>query len=161
VDRTRRLKQYDAATGEILNDGFVAYIAPKRKNGFQEGWLAMGQGMVAVNLAKSANLQGQDFRVFLVLLANLEHENFILTPQARMAESIGMKPTHFSRSVSRLVEEGVIEKGPKIGRMNSYKLNPEYGWKGSAQNHQKALDERRKQRMKNSGITGVIEGGKE
>jgi RIO-like serine/threonine protein kinase len=117
--------------------------------------------MVAVNLAKSANLQGQDFRVFLVLLANLEHENFILTPQARMAESIGMKPTHFSRSVSRLVEEGVIEKGPKIGRMNSYKLNPEYGWKGSAQNHQKALDERRKQRMKNSGITGVIEGGKE
>jgi hypothetical protein len=157
---TRRLFQVDSETGEVMQDGYVAYIAPKRKNGFTEGWMAMGQGEVAVSIASSQNLKGDDFRVFLTLLAHLEHENFILTPQAEMAKQIGMRPTHFSRSISRLIEEGVIEKGPKIGRMNSYKLNPEYGWKGSARGHVEALSEHRKARMSAAGITGVVEGGK-
>lgn len=155
----KRLKQVDEATGEVI-DGFVAYIAPKRKNGFQaEGWIAMAQGETVVNLAKSPRLQGQDFRVLMILMAHLEHENYILTPQAEMAEKIGMLPANFSRSVARLVEEGVILKGPKIGRMGSFKLNPEYGWKGSAKNHLVAVSEQRKarqERMKKAGITGVI-----
>lgn len=161
----KRLKQVDEETGEILEDGFIAYIAPKRKNGFQsEGWIAMAQGSTAINMAKSPNLQGQDFRVFMVLMAHLEHENFILTPQADMAEKIGMLPANFSRSLSRLVDEGVIIKGPKIGRVGSYKLNPQYGWKGSAKAHVLALNEQKKERarrMKKAGITGLVKKQKE
>ena len=38
----KRLQQIDSETGEII-DGFVAYVVPKRKNGFGQGWLAMAQ----------------------------------------------------------------------------------------------------------------------
>jgi hypothetical protein len=155
-----RLQQTNLRTGEVLEDGFIAYIAPKRKNGFHKrGWVAMTQDEQILALAKSPRLQGQDFRVFFILVGHLELENYILTPQTEMANELGMPPSHFSRSVSRLIEEGVILKGPKIGRVCSYKLNPEYGWKGSAKKHVEALDEHRKARqarMKKAGITGVI-----
>ena len=55
----------------------------------------------------------------------------------------------------------MIEKGPKIGRMVSLRLNPEYGWKGSAKNHVACLDQERKKRMAKAGIKGVIEGGQQ
>jgi hypothetical protein len=44
--------------------------------------------------------------------------------------------------------------------MVSLKLNPEYGWKGSAKNHVVALDQLRKDRMKAAKISGVVQGGK-
>ena len=56
----------------------------------------------------------------------------------------------------------MIEKGPKIGRMVSLRLNPEYGWKGfPAKNHVACLDQERKKRMAKAGIKGVIEGGQQ
>lgn len=160
---SKRFIQIDAETGE-LEQGFVAYIAPKRKNGFsKEGWVAMAQGMAMVNLAKSTRMDGESLRVFLILCSHLEYENFILTPQTEMAEKIGMSKTNFSRALKKLLEEGVIEKGPKIGRMVSLKLNPEYGWKGSAKGHQHALKDRStalQDRMKAAGMS-VVEGGRD
>lgn len=160
---SKRFIQIDAETGE-LEQGFVAYIAPKRKNGFsKEGWVAMAQGMAMVNLAKSPRMDGESLRVFLILCSHLEYENFILTPQTEMAEKIGMSKTNFSRALKKLLEEGVVEKGPKIGRMVSLKLNPEYGWKGSAKGHQHALKDRStalQDRMKAAGMS-VVEGGRD
>ena len=43
----------------------------------------------------------------------------------------------------------------------SLRLNPEYGWKGSAKNHVACLDQERKKRMAKAGIKGVIEGGQQ
>ena len=31
--------EIDHQTGEVV-EGFVAYVVPKRKNGFQKGWMA-------------------------------------------------------------------------------------------------------------------------
>jgi hypothetical protein len=45
-----------------------------------------------------------------------------------------------------LIAEGVIEKGPKIGRMASLRISPAYVWKGTALNHKKALEDRMKAR---------------
>ena len=45
--------------------------------------------------------------------------------------------------------------------MVSLRLNPEYGWKGSAKNHVACLDQERKKRMAKAGIKGVIEGGQQ
>ena len=36
----RHMQQIDHQTGEVV-EGFVAYVVPKRKNGFQKGWMAM------------------------------------------------------------------------------------------------------------------------
>ena len=38
----RHMQQIDQQTGELV-EGFVAYVVPKRKNGFQKGWMAMAQ----------------------------------------------------------------------------------------------------------------------
>ena len=34
----RHMQQIDHQTGEVV-EGFVAYVVPKRKNGFQKGWM--------------------------------------------------------------------------------------------------------------------------
>lgn len=140
----KRLVQVDAFTGEI-EDGFVAYVAPKRRNGFVNGWVAMSQQKALIELAR-ADLGDEARRVLFVLLGHVEYENFIVVPQARMAEEIGLPKSNFSRAVSRLVDEGVIERGPKVGRMVSLRLNPAYGWKGTAKNHVIALDQERQKR---------------
>ena len=36
MTRNRKLGQIDKDTGEILDDGFIAYVVPKRKNRFEE-----------------------------------------------------------------------------------------------------------------------------
>ena len=41
----RHMQQIDQQTGEVV-EGFVAYVVPKRKNGFQKGWMAMAQAMM-------------------------------------------------------------------------------------------------------------------
>lgn len=134
---TRRLVQVDASTGEIA-EGVVAYVVPKRKNGFQEGgWLAMAQN--ALEAIAKADLGDDARRVLFLLLAHLEFENWIVTPQKELADTIGMQPSNFSRALSRLIQEGIILKGPKLGRHNSLRLNPRYGWKGAAKGHVVAL----------------------
>jgi hypothetical protein len=142
----KRMYQVDAETGE-LQQGFMAYVAPKRVNGFGKGkWLAMAQGDVAVRLAHVGTLSGDALRVFLVLVAHVDYENFVLVPQSEMAAKIGMQPSNFNRGLTALVAEGVVEKGPKIGRIVSLRLNPNYVWKGTADNHRKVLEDRMKAR---------------
>jgi hypothetical protein len=49
-----------------------------------------------------------------------------------------------SEAVALLLEKGVLQKGPKLGRMQSYQLNSHYGWKGSIRN----LEEARRSHLK-------------
>ena len=46
-----------------------------------------------------------------------------------------------------------------MGISRSYRLSPNFGWKGSARNHVIALDQERKRRMAAAGITGIVQGG--
>jgi len=149
--------QVDASTGEQLN-GFIAYIAPKKQNNFKR-WVAMSQDENMIVQLASADLGDEARRVFFALLLNLEFENHILMPQSEIAKKIGMDRSHFNRGMKKLINEGIIIRGPKIGRMVSLKLNPNYGWKGQARKHQKALDDVIQTRMAASRITGVVEGG--
>ena len=53
----RHMQQIDHQTGEVV-EGFVAYVVPKRKNGFQKGWMAMAQeAMMRCFLLKQFNRQ--------------------------------------------------------------------------------------------------------
>jgi len=141
----KRLVQLDIETGEIEH-GFVAYVAPKKRNGFLNGWVAMSQQKALIDLAK-ADLGDEARRVLFMLLGHVEYENYIVVPQSKLAFELGMAKANFSRAVARLVNEGVIERGPKIGRMISLKLNASYGWKGTAKNHLISLDDERKKRQ--------------
>jgi predicted transcriptional regulator len=45
-----------------------------------------------------------------------------------------MKTSDVSRAVKRLINKGLILRGPKIGRTSAYKLNSHYAWKGKTSN---------------------------
>lgn len=157
----KRLGQIDMNTGEVLQDGFVAYIAPKRKNGFGTRWLAMAQNAIQTLAKQHRELGTEGFAVLLSMISRVEYENaYQAVSQAEIAEELDMQPSNVSRAVKRLVQMGVFLTGPRIGRSNTYRLNPEFGWKGSARNHVTALDQLRKERMKAAKITGVVQGGK-
>ena len=132
----KRLQQIDSETGEII-DGFVAYVVPKRKNGFGQGWLAMAQNGAEI-LAQS-NLSGNDFKVLMKLLSVLDYENLIQVSQAEIARELNMHRQHVQRSIKRLLDLGIVLEGVKIGISRTYRLNPNFGWKGSAKGHREAL----------------------
>lgn len=151
----RRLGQIDMSTGEVL-EGLVAWVAPKRKNGFGR-WIAMSQD--AAMMFAQSDLGADDFRVLMSLLAKLDFENLLLLNQAELGRELKMQRQNVQRSVKRLIGMGVLLEGPRIGVSRSYRLNPHFGWKGSARNHVIALDQERKRRMAAAGISGVINGG--
>lgn len=132
----KRVVQFDKETGEMLEEGFIAYIAPKRQNAFGS-WIAMAQEMF-MNLAKSS-LNSVDNKVLYALLSKLDFENLLVVNQSELAKELGLQRQHFSRSVQKLIKEGIILQGPKIGVSRSFRLNPTIGWKGSASNHKKAV----------------------
>ena len=139
-----RLGQVDMATGEILEGATLAVFYPKRKNGFADGWVAMAQNAM-MQLAK-ANLGAEAMRVLLMLLGRLDFENQLVVSQAELGRTLDMKASSVSRAVARLVQEGALLAGPRVGVNRTYTLNPHYGWKGSARGHQEALQARMKAR---------------
>ena len=151
---TRRVDQIDTETGELIG-GFVAVIQPKRKNGFGEGWFAMSQN--ALRAIREAGLKGRDYEVLFALLEVLDFENLIQVSQVELAAELGMQKPHLSRSIKHLIEVGVLLEGPKIGRSKTFRLNPSFGWKGSAKGHTDAL----KERMKAAGLSVVKGGGQQ
>jgi hypothetical protein len=138
-----RVGQIDLATGELLQEATLAVFYPKRKNGFITGWLAMAQEPL-MKLAE-ANLGGEAMRVLFAALAKLDFENYLVLNQADVGRQLGLQPSHVSRAIARLIDEGVLLAGPRIGVNRTYTLNPRYGWKGSARGHQDALTARMKQ----------------
>ncbi|MFN9507337.1 MAG: winged helix-turn-helix transcriptional regulator, partial [Rubrivivax sp.] len=137
----RRLGQVDLTTGEIHQDGFVALIVPKRRNGFQEGWVAMAQVQAFAKLAKreARKVLGEEgFGVLLGALSRLDYENLLVLNQAELARELEMSSPSVNRAIKRLVELSVLLEGPRIGVSRSYRLNPEFGWKGSAKGHVQA-----------------------
>ncbi len=141
----RKVTQVDLETGEDLG-GFVAVIRPKQKSSFERHF-TMNQAALKII---ATELNHEQTQVLMMLLADLDYENYIQVAQIDIAESLGMKKPNVSKAVKNLIEFGIILEGPKIGRSKTYRLNPQFGWKGTVSNHKKALK---------NGLS-VIQGGK-
>ena len=97
------------------------------------------------------------------LIAILDMDNLIAINQTELANEMGLQRPNFSRSIKKLLSEEIIIEGAKLGQHKSYRLNAHYGWKGSTENHADALELDPiplSDRMKQSGIELVIDGGK-
>ncbi len=90
-------------------------------------------------LTLAQNLTGEQLKVLLTLLADLDYENYIQVPQSEIAEKLSMQKTHVSRSVKALINLGVVVEGPRVGKSKTYRLNEQFGWKGSVSKHKQAL----------------------
>lgn len=149
----RRVGSVDLDTGELMEGAVLGMFFPKRQNGFREGWVAMSQQAMRALAVAQSDLTGRQLRVLLMVLGMLDMENFLLLSQAEIAKDLGIRPSHVSEAISRLVEIGILIRGPKAGRSSTFRLNPSFGWKGSAANHREAL----RARMKEARITGVVQ----
>jgi Fic family protein len=135
----KRLGQIDLATGVII-DGYLALIHTKHKNGFKNGWLAMNQVALDQIAKMHKELGGSGFAVMFAMLARVQMRNdYQAVNLTEIAETVGVERANVSRAMKKLVETGIFLQGPKIGVQNTYKLSPEYGWKGSAKEHRDAL----------------------
>ncbi|HAZ7408665.1 TPA: hypothetical protein J7712_004463 [Escherichia coli] len=141
----RRVTQVDLETGEDLG-GFVAVVRPKQKSSFQRHFTMNQAALITI----ANELNHNQMRVLMALLAELDYENYIQVAQIDIAEALRMQKTNVSRAIKNLIEFGIILEGPKIGRSKTYRLNPQFGWKGTVSNHKKALS---------NGLS-VIQGGK-
>lgn len=133
----KKIIQVDSHTGEQI-EGYIAVLQPKTKNGFTRHFTMNQEALDII----SENFDGAEIRVLLKLLKYLDYENLIQIQQIEIAQELKMDKSNLHRAIKTLIDFGVILKGPKIGRSCSYRLNPNFGWKGKATSHQKALKER-------------------
>ena len=133
----------------------MAVLMPKRRNAFREGWVAMAQEATKL-LAKQKDLGLDGFRVLMLLISMLDFENLIQVSQAEIAKELDMQRSNVARAIKRLIGTGALLEGPRIGVHRSYRLNPRFGWKGSAVGHHSAIQER----MRATGLS-VVAGGRD
>ena len=138
MTKARIVGQVDAS-GTVHEGAVLAVFYPKRRNGFDRHF-SMNQDSLTYLATRIDSIS--DYRVLFMLMAILDFENEIQVSQAVIAKKLGMRPPHVNRSIKRLVKLGCLLEGPKIGRSVTYRLNPSFGWKGSAANHKKALQDR-------------------
>lgn len=130
----RKVTQIDQDIGEELGR-FVAVIRSKQKSSFQSHF-TMNQ---AALLTSANELNHDQMRVLMALLADLDYENYIQVAQMEITYALKMQKTNDSRAIKNLIDFRVILEGPKIWRSKTYSPNPQFGWKGTISNNKKAL----------------------
>ena len=153
------LRTVDMKTGEVA-EGLLVWTPKKDRSIFsKEGFVNMSQE--AMERIADAKLSGVAMRVLWKVLARLDMENWINLSQADMAKDLGLDKSNFHRALKSLISEGIVLEGPKVGHNCTYRLNPNYGWKGSTRNHAIALSDHMKNRMEAARISGVVNGTNE
>lgn len=121
-------KIVDSETGEIRTE--IPFLTRRKANLYGEYIMARQEGFL--RLAKEKDLTGTDLRVLNVYFGNLDFENYIQISQQAIADYLEMKKENVCRSTKKLVEKGILIEGGKVGKHNTYRLNPFYGWKGKS-----------------------------
>ncbi len=124
-------RMVDEKSGEVLDfagrEGMFVYVQARPK--WREGWfMAIQEAFIA--LAKDKALSGRPMRVLTYMMGKLNWENYIAVTQAEIADELGLHKQDVNGAISLLVERGILQRGPKLGRSWSYRLNSAYGWKG-------------------------------
>ena len=155
------LATVDLNTGDI-KDGVFVYCPKKQHSSFSKGGF-MVLSQERSDMLGDSDLDGTTFRVLHKLIGILDMDNLIAINQAELATRMKLQKQNLNRSIKKLLAEGIIIEGAKLGQHKSYRLNAYYGWKGSVENHNAALGIDPiplSDRMKQSGIESVIDGGK-
>ena len=99
----------------------------------------MAQDPLAELAKQGADIGFQATRVLLLMLSAMKFDNEIVLSNGEAARQLDMTPSNVSRATKRLVEQGFLQEGPKLGALKSYRLNPGLGWKGKGVEHVKAM----------------------
>ena len=125
---SRRLVQYDQDTGEVM-DGSLVYVAKRTPHPYGANMMQVNQDWLA-EFAARKDVSGRTLRVFLLLASKCDFENWLHVSQIEIGTELGLNKSDVTRAIQQLEDLGVIHRGPKMGRSNSFKFNPHAGWKG-------------------------------
>jgi len=128
----RKLATIDLETGEIL-DGTLAYVGPRIKSPYSGGFFMTNQ-FALEEIAKDKELVGETLRIFLYVCSRLDFENYIQIPQMEISKDLQIDKSNVSKSISLLESKGILLRGPRVGKVYVWRLNPHYGWKGKVRN---------------------------
>jgi predicted transcriptional regulator len=131
-------------TGEV-KDGYFVYVAHSKVKLRNVRWMMTFQDSLEL-IATDEDMTGQSFRVLMILMSNLEFDNYITIKQNLVAEKLKMNKSVVSRSIKLLVDKSIILK-VKEGTTTGYKLNPTYGWKGKIENMEKTKEQIEKDKI--------------
>ncbi len=73
------------------------------------------------SVARNRSLQGADLRVFLTLMASTQGSTAEIS-QAEIARDLGIENGNVSRSIKKLVENGIIQKKYATGKLVGYRF---------------------------------------
>jgi biotin operon repressor len=144
--RNRYVESVDVETGEVL-PGCLIYI-PRRPRHLERFF--MGFQDAFASLAKDDELTLEPKNVLLYLFGQLSFENYLHVSQKDIADALGIHKANVSKAMKLLASKGIILDGPKVGRMKTYRLSPDLGWKGRVA----SMEQYRRDQLR------VIDGGK-
>lgn len=127
-------KWINRETGEV-----IYALVPIDRAGRGGRWLTMMQA--AFEHLAVEPLPARTMRVLCYLLARLDFDNWIHVEQQQVAEVLHLDKGDVSRSIKQLVDRGIIHRGPRADRICTYRLDPNFGWRGTAKRHSQALAE--------------------
>jgi len=128
----------DSITGQM----FDLVAVPRTSTQIGGSFVMLTQTSV-LEVAKRTDLTDGDLRLLLALLGRLKWENWLMLDVTALAAEIGRGRDKTSKGIKRLVDAGVLHRGPKAGRSWTYRLDPELGWKGHPSARVKAIHEAR------------------
>lgn len=127
--RSNKLIGYIDHHGQIHEHVVPVLVGHKIQSPYGYSWMQINQQFLK-EFASRRDLGNEVLRVFLYLNARLDFENVIQVPQVEIATDLGMQRQNVNRAIKVLEREGILLRGPKVGKSSSWRLNPQAGWKG-------------------------------
>lgn len=125
----------DSKTGKdyIVPEGHkIKLVKTKVDSPYGEEWFQMSQ-VALVKLATEESLTATDYRILMYLMSQMQWSNVVPVDRLEVAEMLHVHFTNVSKSLTKLTKLKVIELAER-GRIKTYKINKEYGWKGKVKN---------------------------
>jgi hypothetical protein len=85
-----------------------------------------------MSLVRDKQITSNCWRVLMIVLHHLDHENRITITQAEVATILGKCPTNISALFKILHQKGLIERDHKKGNSFTFRLNPLLACRGDA-----------------------------
>ena len=88
-----------------------------------------------LSLAVDKDFSGNDLRVFLAMLANLNYDNTLNISQQNLADQLNIDRSATGKSIKKLISKGYLQIIDKVGRQNIYQFNPHIAFRSRAKNY--------------------------
>ncbi len=114
----------------------TVYFQPPKKKKYPVEWLNLWQNVdTGVSMTEQAEMEKPltqtEYRVRDWLMGTIGIGNYVYVNQAEMCRRLRIDKKNASMAIKRLIELGILLRGPKSGRNNTYMVSPAFCFKGS------------------------------